>query len=233
MGYLYFIEGIMQRYFLENNEFSKDDLHHILNVMRFKSSDQVEICMQDGCYLSTLKIEQKNVSFEIIEKLKEHKSRDIMIIQGLPKGDKMEIVTKYATLFGATSIYFMPMKRSIAKLSNEDHKLNRFIKISKEAAELSKRQRIPHIDFIKSVKELNTEGYVMFLLDEEEKNYTLDQAIQAYPNEKVLCIIGPEGGIDGTERKMFLDMGVIPLSLGNYIFPTELAHIPFLNAFSL
>lgn len=233
MGYLYFIEGAMQRYFIEKDNFSKEDLHHILNVMRFKSGDQVEICMQDGCYLSTLQIEQKVVKFEKINKLPELKSRDIIIIQGLPKGDKMETVTKYATLFGATSIYFMPMKRSIAKLANEDHKLQRFIKISKEAAELSKRQQVPQIDFIKSIGDLKIDGYVMFLLDEEEKQYTINQAIQAYPNEKVLCIIGPEGGIDPSERKMFIDMGVIPLSLGNNIFPTELAHIPFLNAFSL
>lgn len=221
----------MQRYFLDHeNKIDKDDVHHILNVMRFKSGTVVEVCGISGCYLATLEIQHKEVGFSTTEKLDDNPPLNVTIVQGLPKGDKMDTVTKYATLFQAKSIIFVAMKRSIAKLSNVDHKLSRLNKIAKEAAELSKRSTLPQIQLLDNLKDINTDGKQLVLLDELERVYNIKDFIKDHGTKDLIVIIGPEGGIDETERNALVERGAITVSLGQSILPTELAHIPILNA---
>lgn len=224
----------MQRYFLDDkNQISLDDAHHMLNVMRFKTGKQVELCMSGVCYLANLVINDRKIEFDLIHKLDFIPSLDITIIQGLPKGDKIETVAKYATMFNAKSILFMPMKRSISKVSNVSFKLDRLNKIAKEAAELSKRSTLPIIDFIVSIKKINLEGKVLLILDELETVTMLKDVVKTYKDQMVVAVIGPEGGIDDEERILFKSLNGVFVSLGSLILPTELAHIPLLNAFSL
>lgn len=219
----------MQRYFLEKEtKFYKDDIHHILNVMRFKQGDRVEVCYDGICYLVELNINQKDVSFNVVETLKTNKQLDVTLVQGLPKGDKIDFVVKSATIFGAKEIVFLPMKRSIAKLSNIEHKLERLRKIAKEAAELAKLSFIPQIKFLNSINDLSLDYTHKFLLDEEETSLQLE-SIEFNLQNRVIYIIGPEGGIDIDERNILRNKGFLTLSLGQTILPTELAHIPLLN----
>jgi 16S rRNA (uracil1498-N3)-methyltransferase len=221
----------MQRYFLDQqNQIQKDDVHHILNVMRFKTGTEVEMCGIDGCYLSKLMIQDKIVQFEMIKQLESNPPLNVTIVQGLPKGDKLDTVVKYATLFQAQSIVFMTMVRSIAKISNTAHKLERLNKIAKEAAELSKRSTLPNIEFIDKLSALDLVGKKVILLDEMEKDKTLKDVYLNTSNLALVVIIGPEGGIDQAERNTLISLGAIPISLGQSILPTELAHIPILNA---
>ena len=48
----------MQRYFIHET-FSKDQIHHITNVMRFKSGDKVEVCQDGTCYQVELSVNQR------------------------------------------------------------------------------------------------------------------------------------------------------------------------------
>lgn len=221
----------MQRYFLDNEDkLKKEDLHHILTVMRFKTNDQVELCKDGICYVSNLIIEGKEVSFNRIDKLPDNFTKDITLIQGLPKGEKLETVAKYATLFGARNIVFVPMKRSIAKLSNIDHKLERLKKISKEATELAKRNEIPHITFIDSLKDIDVKDAILIVADEYEKEKSLKDIANLKEYNKIIFVIGPEGGIDEKDRKILDSLKANYITLGLTILPTELAHIPILNA---
>ncbi|HHX76474.1 MAG TPA: 16S rRNA (uracil(1498)-N(3))-methyltransferase [Acholeplasmataceae bacterium] len=224
----------MQRYFLDdNNQIQQEDAHHILNVMRFKSSTEVELCGKEGCFLASLEIQGKHVSYVKISPLKSNLPLNITIIQGLPKGDKVDMVTRYATLFQAKGIIFVPMKRSIAKLSNVEHKLKRLNKIAKEASELSKRSQLPVIDFKDHLDRINFENKYVILLDELETKRTIKDSLNHANEQEIYVIIGPEGGIDATERIDLMHKGATPMSLGPTILPTELAHIPILNAFLL
>src|SRR5690606_17933128 len=220
----------MQRYFLnKENQIENDDLHHILNVMRFKDQTEVEVCFGGKCYLAKLNINGKSVSYETISEIDSNESKQVHLIQGLPKGDKIETVSKFATIFGAKEIIFVPMVRSIAKLANTDHKLDRLKKITKEAAELSKHSSLPEIKFFESLKALNLEGKTIIVLDENEKTVHIDEVLPRLKNTAIYVIVGPEGGIDDKERVLFSKLNALFVTLGKTIYPTELAHIPFLT----
>jgi 16S rRNA (uracil1498-N3)-methyltransferase len=226
-----------QRYFLEkkSNIISGQDAHHIKIVMRMKNEDEIIVCYDNSCFLASINVDQNDVHFQIMKELKQPKSLDITIIQGLPKSPKHEVVTKYATIFGASSMIFTQMHRSIAKLENTDNKLKRLETIAKEAAELAHRFDVPHIEFKKSLDAIDFKQYDLVLLaDENNKTTSLKEAVpKNLSNLRIAVIIGPEGGISEQERMTLLAKNVISVSLGMNILPTEIACLYALTFFSL
>ena len=71
----------------------------------------------------------------------------VSIVCGLPKGDKLELITQKATELGMHTLYPFEAKRSIVKWDKQknEKKIARLQKIAKEAAEQSHRSMIPHI----------------------------------------------------------------------------------------
>jgi 16S rRNA (uracil1498-N3)-methyltransferase len=226
----------MQRYFLEKDDgFIKGlDYNHIVKVMRMKTDDQIITCYNKRCFLSKIKILEKEIKYDKMSELTPFSFPNITIVQGLPKNPKSDLVVKYQTIFGASEIILIPMKRSITKLENEQSKLNRLNLIAKEAAELSHRFDIPKISYKKSIKEIDFLAYDMILLaDENEKiKQVKDLSIDNIKSSKILVIIGPEGGISDDERSYLKDVNCISISLGNHILPTEIASLYVLSYFS-
>jgi len=218
-----------QRYFVNqiNGIISGSDVHHIKRVMRMKIGDEVIVCAEGRCILASIESLEEVISYREIDQIESQKKRQITLIQGLPKHPKQEFVTKYATLFGASSIIFVPMQRSISKLENTEHKLTRLLSIAKEAAELGHQSFVPTIDMALQMDQINLSPFDLVLLaDELEHQNTIPKVIQNLSQEShIAIIIGPEGGISDTERKALQKRKAIPVSLGQNILPTEAASL--------
>lgn len=228
----------MQRYFLpelKSKEITGPDAHHIMKVMRMTSGENVIVCSNRRCFLATLEISNGHVFYEIRDELHEEKDPEITLFQGLPKHPKTESVVKYATLFGASKIVFVPMMRSIAKSDNEANKLKRMELIAKEASELAHRFDVPKISFESSLKKVDWSSFdVILLADENEKTKTLPEVLPSVLNTmNIALIIGPEGGITDQERDYLESVGARFVSLGKRILPTELAALYALTYLSL
>jgi 16S rRNA (uracil1498-N3)-methyltransferase len=229
-----------QRYFIEDHAFEHklitgNDAHHIIKVMRMKPNDQMIVCNNNICHMVHITKIDQHVEFAIDEKMPSKEIFDVTLIQGLPKGSKIDIVTKYATIFGVSKIIFVEMNRSISKEKNVDNKLKRLETIAKEAAELAHRSNVPSIEFIKTLKEINMKDFKWILVaDENEKTTHLTDIIsKAHIKEKTALIIGPEGGITDQERNFFKDQKSHFISLGDNILPTEIASLYALSYFSI
>ncbi|HHT54932.1 MAG TPA: 16S rRNA (uracil(1498)-N(3))-methyltransferase [Acholeplasma sp.] len=222
----------MQRYILNNEtkKFSENDIHHIKNVMRMKENDLVVVCYENQCYQAKLIFNDNKIDYEIIKELPKKDTLDITLIQGSLKGSKIETTIKYATIFGARTIIITEFERSIAKLKNSDYKLNRYNQIAKEAAELSKRNNITNIEFANNLSKIDYGKYdLVILADEEEKELTLSNLdLSKIKSQKLAIIIGPEGGITNNERKLLEKQNVEKITLGEYIYPAEIASLKLL-----
>lgn len=243
----------MQRYFLKNNQFSKDlalitgdDAHHMLRVMRMTIGDQVIVCNEDKkCYYATIK-QIKDQEIEVtLDSMIEAQTElpiEVTIAQGLPKGDKFEWVIQKATECGASEFIPLEMERSVVKLDAKKagKKIERWNKIAKEAAEQSHRQMVPTVTSVQTLKQLLAKAsqydICLFAYEETAKQGQLAQLKQILStienHKKLLVIVGPEGGISEKEETILLESGFKPCALGPRILRTETAPIYILSAIS-
>lgn len=232
----------MQRYFISEQEFKQniilsDDVFHISRVMRSKTLDKIIVCFDAKAYLVEIKsITDSAVEFQIINEIETSSELQtkITLVQGMPKGDKLEDIIMHSTELGLSSLIVCQMKRSIVKFDEKkiNAKLIRYQKIAKEAAEQAHRNVVPHIT-IERLKDIDLTDYdLCLLLDEDEArkdspNTIKSTLINKYNN--ILFVVGPEGGIDSQERDYLISHGFVPISLGKRILRTQTASLAFLS----
>jgi len=207
-----------------------DDLYnHLIKSLRFKKGDC--FLFFDELYIYECKIttiNKDNANFEILNTKDNIETNKpfITLIQGLPKKDKCDFICKYATLFNVKEIIFVYMKRSIPEHINIENKLNRLNKIVLEAVSISKRTSVPKITIINNIKDIVYNKFDnVYLCDEEES-----KVIDIKRENNIAIIIGPEGGIDNSEREYLKDK-CISISLGKNILTTEAASLAILSKF--
>ena len=138
------------------------DVNHIRNVLRMKPGEEILISSREGgdYFCRVEELEPEYVSAKILEEWenKELPAR-IHLFQGLPKGDKMELIIQKA------------VERSVVKLDAKkaDAKRKRWNAVSESAAKQSKRSLIPEVAPLMTYKEAVKEaaGYDMVLLPYE------------------------------------------------------------------
>ncbi|MFA6800667.1 MAG: RsmE family RNA methyltransferase [Acholeplasmataceae bacterium] len=223
-----------QRYFVKNLNgiIEGQDAHHIIRVMRMRDHDEIIVCDKQTCVLATIEIKDEKVFYTEIKKLELKKQFNVTLIQGLPKKNKMEFVSKYATVFGVSQIYFCGMERSIVKLENETFKKQRLSTIAKEAAELAHRFDIPNIEMVSNIKNIDFSYFDQIIVCDEDEHMVHMKALNNLDIfKKYAVIIGPEGGISDQERIFFKSLDATFISLGQYILPTEAASLSILSFF--
>ena len=159
----------MQQYFLNEEfniestyELSKDDSNHIVRIMRKKVDDKVYVVFNNEVkYICT--IVDNNVDKVLVTPYEEvlgtnELSTKITVAIPPLKNDKIEYLIQKLTELGVSNIVLFNSERNIAKIKKDkvDSKINRWNKIVKEAAEQSKRNIIPDITYVDSLKDLIT-----------------------------------------------------------------------------
>lgn len=230
----------MQRYFVsfDNNyiQFSNEDIHHILNVMRGKIGDKIELVFDHSLYLAEI-IQLKPLEVKIIEKLEQdvELKKDITLFFALAKGDKNEFVIQKATELGIKKIVFLNSTRSVVKFKQEDFnkKLLRYQKIAKEASEQSHRLSIPEIIGVYDVKNIPISLLAErnFLAFEVDAGMTTNTFIDLKENSYSV-LIGSEGGLTEQEVEVLTSMGFERISLGKRILRCETAAVYALSVLS-
>ena len=228
----------MQRYFSNSKENDKlflinDDIYHITRVMRMKDNDKIEVIYDNDLYICNVIINELPW-VDIISK-EEGKIEDKEIILAIPllKEQKMDLVLQKATELGVTKIIPVIMERSIVKLddSKEVKKIDRWSKICKEASEQSKRNSIPVISNIMTLKELVKEEGIKIVCSTIEKENNLKKFLTEHKNyDKIIIVVGPEGGISSKEEEYLVSEGFTRVSLGKRIMRVETVPIFILSA---
>ena len=216
------------------------DVNHIKNVLRFKEGDKLLISSGDNvdyeCSIASMSDEY--IRADILskdEQGKELPSR-IILFQGLPKADKMELIIQKAVELGAYSVVPVAMKRSVVKLDAKKaaKKVQRWNEIAKSAAKQSKRGLIPEVKPVMSFKEAVEYGKSMDMLlipYEDAKGIAHSrEVVETVKDKKSLGIyIGPEGGFPEEEVSLAMKAGAEPVTLGHRILRTETAGMTLLS----
>ncbi len=222
-------------------ELAGPDVNHIKNVLRMKPGEELLISDGSGqdyrCCLESL--EGERVRARILEKaLSRELPAELWLFQGLPKGDKMELIIQKAVELGACAVVPVATKNAVVKLDEKKAraKTARWQAIAESAAKQSKRSRIPQVGrvmgFSEALSYIEETGFDLCLIpyENEEGMEGARQAVRAAAaGMKIAVFIGPEGGFDGAEIERAKKAGVRPVSLGKRILRTETAGLALLS----
>ncbi|NLW17406.1 MAG: 16S rRNA (uracil(1498)-N(3))-methyltransferase [Firmicutes bacterium] len=214
--------------------FNEDDAVHIARVLRLKPGEQVEVVLAGRVYLAQLTTVQPGlVQAEVGEPLDTNSESGLALhlFQGLPKGDKLDLVIQKATELGVTSITPVLTERVVVKLKSNSvaKKVQRWQRIALEAAKLSKRQMVPQVNQPISLQQLpKIPQHQLALVAWEEERAGLRPLLQNSNYQSVSVLVGPEGGLASGEIDFLLSQGWQSVSLGPRILRTETAPLALL-----
>ena len=224
----------MQRYFskkIENNRFTltEEDTYHITKVMRMVKDDKIEVVYQENTYICKIVSLSPLVEAEIVEEIKNNQElkTQVTIVQSLVKEQKMDYILQKTVELGVDKIIPYCASRSVIKINEKkDKKIERWKSILKEAAEQSKRIKIPEITNPINLSNLvKLSDYdIKFLRTVNESSQNLKKVLSnMVSGAKILFVIGPEGGFTPEEEKVMMENGFPSISLGNSVLRTETA----------
>lgn len=214
---------------------SGSDYNHIKNVLRMSSGDEILVSFEGKSSLCVLDgFSDENVCAVITEEDCNNTELPVKIIlfQGLPKADKMELIIQKCTELGISEIIPTEMSRCVVKLEEKKKKskTERWQAIAESAAKQSKRNVIPHVSTPLSFGEaLNMISELDLFLVPYENEMGMKATSEALslikPGMKIGILIGPEGGFDDKEIEKARTIGCRSVSLGKRILRTETAAI--------
>lgn len=215
------------------------DVNHIRQVLRMKAGDQIYITDAFGqeyfCQIETLKKER--VLARILYQNRESRELPVKItlFQGLPKGDKMELVIQKAVELGVYEIVPVAMRNCVVRLDQKraSVKTARWQAIAESAAKQAKRGLIPRVhppmEFADAAAYARTLDVRLLPYENERGMERTRQVLGSLERTGSLGIfIGPEGGFDPKEIDLVREE-VHLLSLGNRILRTETAGFVILS----
>jgi len=232
----------MHRFFVEEPAMGEDsititggDVNHIKNVLRMSVGDK--ICVINGqnnkeyyCEITAVGNDAVDTRICEIRESDQELGNEVVLFQGLPKSDKMELIIQKAVELGVHTIVPVSTDRTVVKLDakKEANKRKRWMSISESAAKQSGRLRIPEVtpvvsyrEALEMAKKMDVRLIPYELAEGMEKTRELMSSIQ--PGQSVAVFIGPEGGFESSEIEKAMEIGAWPITLGKRILRTETA----------
>ncbi|MDD5492606.1 MAG: 16S rRNA (uracil(1498)-N(3))-methyltransferase [bacterium] len=154
----------------------------------------------------------------------------ITLVQGLAKGDKMDLIIQKGSEVGVNVFIPCSCERTIVKLDQPGaaKKQDRWQRIAQSAAEQSHSTIMPLVepvtDLASVLKKVKPEQLAIIPW-ENEKITGIKKILRGTKAHDIIVFIGPEGGFSEKEISTAKKAGVIPVSLGTRILRTETAGI--------
>ena len=212
------------------------DAHHLRNVLRLEKGDEIIIVSEGQEYQALI---SDFVDNQVLCTLRDatvglgEPPLEVILLQGMPKGEKLELIIQKAVEIGVSKIVLLDTQRSVVKLdsSKAEKRLTRWRRIALEAAKQCRRSIVPQVEGIYKLSQW-LEGQkqseeTLFLVPwEDERRAGIGEVLKEQKGiGKVIILIGPEGGLSESEVAEAKRYGARPVTLGPRILRTETAAI--------
>ena len=231
----------------EGIKLNADKSHYLTSVLRCKKGDVITIIDGKGkAYeAGVAEIAKGNVLITVINEIQldTESSLNLILCQGILKGEKMDLVIQKTTELGANGITPLITERCVVK---ETRKIKRWQKIAEEAAEQCGRAVIPKVyepvqfaEFFERERFRRTgameywrNGEMTGFIFWEEGGMPLKESIKKISFTSlqnsitpIFLFVGPEGGFTSEEIRLAERHGLIRTTLGKRVLRAETAAI--------
>ncbi|MCI6553355.1 MAG: 16S rRNA (uracil(1498)-N(3))-methyltransferase [Lachnospiraceae bacterium] len=221
------------------------DVRHIRDVLRMKAGEELSVSngtdrKEYRCGIREFRKDSILCRLHFIKEADVELPSRIYLFQGLPKGDKMELIVQKAVELGVYEVIPVDTARSVVKLDarKEKTKITRWQGIAEAAAKQSRRGVIPRVREVMSMEQAiacAAEMEVRLIPYELAESMACGiketrQVISSLrPGQSVALFIGPEGGFEEGEVEAAMAAKIQPISLGRRILRTETAGLAVLS----
>lgn len=239
----------MPHFFIESNEVKNgflkimkgDNYTHLKSALRVRVGEKVLFIDENYIQYETVVKEINNQ--EIVAKIEKQylstrfSTGNIFLAQSLLKTDAQNYVVQKATELGVKAIFPLITDNCVIKKNVAEQKIPHLQKIAYESCKQCERPDIPVVhspqcfDFI-----FNKDFEHVIVCAERHAQVSLMSAlaqIKYNKNDKILLVIGPEGGFSEKEFTLMKEHGVLTSSLGNLILRADTAVIAALSVVML
>lgn len=237
----------LSRFFVEPEQILENeirilgsDMNHMKNVLRLRNGEKLEV--SDRTMLYTCEVEAYTEDAAIVRILSSEAgshelTSKLYLFQGLPKGDKMELITQKCVELGGFEIIPVETKRSIVKLDEKkkEARVNRLQAVSEAAAKQSGRDIVPAVHDVLGFKAaldyaFSVCDHVLIPYENADNMAETKTVIEGINmGESVGIFVGPEGGFEEAEVEAVCLRGGHPVTLGKRILRTETAGFMLLS----
>ena len=205
------------------------EAHHALRVRRVREKEKLVVTDGAGqvCEVEVLTLGPgEQITVKVLSKKTKSKNKPfVTVAQALAKGDRSELAVESLTEVGVDEIIPWQANRCIVKWDDKSDKgVEKWKQISRESSKQSRRAYLPEISNCldsKNLIKVFMNYSKIIVLDPDSQVFFTDLVNQI--TENVLLIIGPEGGIEESELKQFIEAGAITATLGETILRTSTA----------
>lgn len=236
----------MSRFFVRQDQIDEErgevrlesgDSHHICQVLRMRAGETIWALPGDGSEYDAVLCEvgKRRTLAKITAKrrLETEPKATVILAQAIPKSlDKLEWVLQHGTEVGAGGFIVFESARSRSQAGRFAEKVGRWQGIVRSAAEQSHRALLPKVEGVVSFSEVLSRAPsfdAVLLAYEDERTTRLRDALPKGPAQRMLVLIGPEGGFEKQEIESAREAGAIPITLGPRILRTETAGLVLLS----
>ena len=227
-------------YIVDNTvSFPSDIAHQILRVLRLGKGEQVEVLDNLGhIYYVSLEIDShgKNLIGRVnsVGVVDTEPRIQLSLCFGLSNREKVELILQKGTEIGVSCFYpFVSSRTLVQSTLLSTNKRIRWEKIIREAAEQSRRGRLPilhePVDWEQCLGNVQAGHNLCLLAWEcaEPQQDALEHFLLTQKGESIAVMIGPEGGFSEGEVHMARSHDCKIISLGTRILRMETAAIIF------
>jgi 16S rRNA (uracil1498-N3)-methyltransferase len=163
-------------------------------------------------------------------------SFSITLLQCLPKGRKIDLIVLQATEAGVARIVPLLSEHTVVRPGEGDARVARLRRIAREALQQCGGARLPEIGEPRSLASIAEKGedwgLALFFHEQPLGGLPLHRLLAGRP-AKVSIVIGPEGGLSGTEVGLLTTAGFLPVHLGASVLRVETAATYALGAVTM
>jgi 16S rRNA (uracil1498-N3)-methyltransferase len=205
-----------------------DEARHARSVLRVEAGDEIVVVDGEGGWYRTRidHVAPRQVVGHVIETRREVGEPDTVVTVGmglLSKRSRFETFVEKAVEIGVRRI--VPLRTRHTEV--ESVRADRLRRVMVAALKQCRRSRLPELAPPQSLSTLldETTADVRLLCHGTDEGTPVATAVAPAPAERVLLLVGPEGGFAPTEVDAATDAGCTPVSLGARRLRAETAGI--------
>lgn len=211
-----------------------DQLHHIRDVLRLKSDDNVTVFDTAGNeYLCTIiSVDRNRAELEIRSRKQAlPKAIGISIACAVPRKSKMDEIIDKLVQLDVDAIIPLETERTVVRLEDENSSVarrERWEKIARSAAEQSQRSNLPVITPVTKIADIWQQSAhfdLKLMATLAADGEPLKDVLARPPPSTVLALIGPEGDFTAAEVQKAVECGFVLISLGRTVLRVDTAAV--------